>query len=461
MSILHERYVKELAENVFRGQEGTVLAGYAVGDHCFGYRTIPVEGSETTRRGRNSKPRKVYVVDETTTPWVLRVFNWFACERRSLRWITRELNRRRAPKDHRSSTPRWHHQQVARLLANVKYVGSWPWGEQQNVRDPLTGKLRQRERTEEECEQWLRHFPHLRVIDDDTFNEAQRLLDENIERHASSRRQDGTLAGSESTSASPRHLLSQLIECGQCGEKFHVGGARSEYLGCSTYRTGGLCDCKTQLRRDRAERMILEAIGERILDDPAWFDAVFQSLLNAWREGEQQLPTALKAAESELAAIESRIERLVDRIEAGADDPAIAERLKQRREERRVQRAKVDQLRKASEHRAPEPSRQWLQNELRQLGKDLATDTPAAADALRHLVGERIVVTEIRREGRQRHHLQGRFTIKSESVKEVVAATTEIEVVSERCSENALVDEIVIDVLDPSPLHGSRDALCR
>jgi site-specific DNA recombinase len=33
MALLHERYVKELAENVLRGQEGTVLAGFAVGDH--------------------------------------------------------------------------------------------------------------------------------------------------------------------------------------------------------------------------------------------------------------------------------------------------------------------------------------------------------------------------------------------------------------------------------------------
>ena len=36
MSIVHEQYVKDLAANVFRGQEGAVLAGFSVGDYCFG-----------------------------------------------------------------------------------------------------------------------------------------------------------------------------------------------------------------------------------------------------------------------------------------------------------------------------------------------------------------------------------------------------------------------------------------
>jgi hypothetical protein len=40
-----------------------------------------------------------------------------------------EPNRRSAPKDHRATTKYWHHQQVAKLLANEKYVGIWRWGE--------------------------------------------------------------------------------------------------------------------------------------------------------------------------------------------------------------------------------------------------------------------------------------------------------------------------------------------
>jgi hypothetical protein len=103
-SVLHERYLKDLSENVFRGQEGTVLAGLCVDDYCFGYTSVPIPGSEQGRKGRHAKPRMTYVIDEATAPWVLRIFHWFVAEKRSLRWITRELNRLGAPKDHRATT---------------------------------------------------------------------------------------------------------------------------------------------------------------------------------------------------------------------------------------------------------------------------------------------------------------------------------------------------------------------
>jgi DNA invertase Pin-like site-specific DNA recombinase len=46
LSVLHERYLKDLSANVFRDQEGTVLAGLCVGDTCFGYTSVPIPVSE-------------------------------------------------------------------------------------------------------------------------------------------------------------------------------------------------------------------------------------------------------------------------------------------------------------------------------------------------------------------------------------------------------------------------------
>ena len=82
MALLHERYIKELSANVFRGQEGAVLAQFSVGDYRFGYTSVPVPGTEAGRKGRNALPRKVYAIDEQTAPWVVRVFHWFVTERR-------------------------------------------------------------------------------------------------------------------------------------------------------------------------------------------------------------------------------------------------------------------------------------------------------------------------------------------------------------------------------------------
>ncbi len=57
---------------------------------------------------------------------------------------------------------------------------------------------------------------------------------------------------------------------------------------CPGYRMG-VCSCKTTLRRDRAERLILGEIGRRILANPAWRDVVVEEMQRAWKAQESQL----------------------------------------------------------------------------------------------------------------------------------------------------------------------------
>ncbi len=97
VNLIHERFVKGLGEDVFRGQEGALLADYSVGDWCFGFGSEPVPGTEKSRRGRNAKPRMRYVVQDVEASWVLRIFRWFVIDRRSICSIVRELNSRNAP----------------------------------------------------------------------------------------------------------------------------------------------------------------------------------------------------------------------------------------------------------------------------------------------------------------------------------------------------------------------------
>src|SRR5690606_6265452 len=109
--------------------------------------------------------------------------------------------------------------------------------------------------------------------------------------YAPRRKDKGRLHGSTSEQAAnhPRHLLSQLIRCTECREFFIVGGAGAGYLFCPAQKRG-TCTCKTQLRRDRAERMILDAIGTRILDEPAWRSAVATAVHEHWQRREATIP---------------------------------------------------------------------------------------------------------------------------------------------------------------------------
>jgi len=240
------------------------------------------------------------------------------------------------------------------------------------------------------------------------------------------------------------------MKCSECGSKFYVGGAHGKYLFCPGYQKG-ICSCKTQLRRDRAERMILDEIGKRILTCPAWSKAVYEETVKAWRQREDQVPAELASTERALLDIDRKISRLVDRIEDGLDDPDISRRLEHRRTERRKLVKRSEQLKQANDNRGPEPTEEWVREQLRNLGDCLKCDTPAAAYALHNLVGGEIVVTEIRQEGRQRFHLHGRFTIRIDSVTDAVAGC-DLEVDPNHTGAMARTEEIGIDFVDPNPL---------
>ncbi len=394
MALMHERYIKELSENVRRGQEDAVLAGFSVGDYCFGFASEPVPGSEAQRAGRNGKPRMQYVIDIATAAWVVRIFYWHVKKRRSISWIAMELTRRGAPKDHRSSTPGWHHDLVRRVLSNPKYRGHWPWGESRNVRDPETGQLSQEPRPEEEAERFTRHFPHLQIIDEARFAEAQRLLKENAEKFAPHRAPSGHLHGApEGGAGQPAHLLQGLIVCGACGGNFQVVSTR--HLACRNCTKFGTCACSTRLNRDRAEGMILDALGRRMLADGAWAEAAFAALLAAWQERSAERPSELRAARDRLREIRTVVDNLLGAIERGLEDPDVAERLRQRRGEERELRRRIEQLEHEEQSNPPQPTREWFHQQLQHLSDALRETGPSAAIALGELLGGAIEVEEI------------------------------------------------------------------
>lgn len=455
----HERYVKELSHNTLRGQKTNVKNRYSNGDYCFGYTSVPVAGSETSRRGRNARPRMTYAVEAAHAEWVVRIFRWFVHERRSIRWITKELNRLGAPKDHRAQTAEWHHQYVARLLANRKYIGDWSWGAMRNVRDPETGLIHQEPRTAEEAEQYRRLFPELRLIDDATFAAAQGILTENRKSHAHGRNEEGEFLAARAGVAKPAsHLLNGLIVCGQptadgvCGRTFHVGGSNGKYLFCPGHQQGA-CFCRTTLPRRLAEERILREIATRILGNPAWLQAVFTATRDAWQECRRTLPNELRDVQMALEEVTRKIGRLVDSLEGtGQPDPDVAARLVERRAERRALEARLTAAQAAATEQPLKPTEAWVRERVSQLGATLADATPAAAYALRDLLDGRITVREIVREGKQRHYLQGTLRIRTATLAAALGVRTETSVTT----DGTTCEEITLDFRREDP----RDELC-
>lgn len=452
MSVVHEQQLKELSANVHRGQVGRILDGKACGDHCLGYSTVVAPGYEEMLYRSGPRPPRVYVIDDEERAWVIRIFHWFVKERRPIRWIVRELNRLGAPKDHRATTKNWHHMLVLRLLGRRKYIGIWPWGNKRNVRDPETGDVTQKDRPPEECEKWTRQLPHLRIIDDETFQAAQEILQENRDRHHAWRDQRGRLRGRRSNADAPHSLLSLLFECAQCEKRFHLIGTNSKYFICQNYK-GGTCKCGTSIRRDLAERLILDEVGKRIRENPAWTEAVFQAVLAAWHVQHDELPGQLRTAECRLAQLETAIKRLLDKIEEGTAPSDVNERVTSRRRECADLEREVERLQNEGQVTGPKPTREWLQEKLQALGATLRETTPAAAVALRKLVGRRIVVHEVTPVGRKRKFLRGTFKITTAHVAEAVSEFGGVDAHQHTITEECVIDFRESSAFDQRALH--------
>jgi site-specific DNA recombinase len=134
-------------------------------------------------------------------------------------------------------------------------------------------------------------------------------------------------------------------------------------------------------------------------------------------------------------------------IERGIEVPEIVERLAERRTEKLKRTTEVERLRLTKQTCAPAPTPAWVDERLAHLGASLRENNPAAAKALADLVGGQIVVTEIRKAGRERCYWQGRFTI---------CTTAVVRALLKRSAEDMSAapsappsEEIVIDFREP------------
>jgi site-specific DNA recombinase len=455
LGLQHEQYLKTLGANVLRGLIGNLLDGLSVGDLAYGYGSVPIPGSEIRRRGRNQRPPKKYVIKEREAQWVRQIFHWFVKDRQAVQWIVRELNRLKVPRDNRSRGKKWGRAAVINILRRTKYIGIWPWGENQNQRDPDTGEIYQEPREEEEWHKWVRRFPELKVVEEEIFAEAQRLLDENEDKCAACRGEEGKFTGSPNDPANPRHLLQRRIRCSECGSVFYVAGVRGQYLACPGARDG-VCTCRTMLPRTLAKKEILTEIGRRILEDATWRKAVHNEAIRAWETFQAEVPSELQAAQEQLREIERRISNLVDQIEEGNAPPDVRHRLELRREER-------DQLLRHAgvlERRAkqtPQPlTTEQVDEALKNLHVVLTSGTPAAALALGNLIGD-VVVRQASRPGRKRPFLRGEFVLRARNFVRAINGSTGPETSNVPAEQSAAVEKITIVFAEPDPKYEQSD----
>ena len=240
------------------------------------------------------------------------------------------------------------------------------------------------------------------------------------------RKKNGNLCGSV-PGGEPRHLLENLLQC-RCGAFLHVCGKHGAYLGCSKV-SAGACDAKTWLRRDLAEQLILDTIGQQYLQNPAWPAAVLVAAEQGWKSLVESQPSEQDRDQRELKDIELALTRWRGRFEAGdeADVATAAARMKElSQRKRKLESSFAACASRVTTNLQQPPSLEWVSAQLQQLSAILRDATPNAAILLRRLVGGRIPVEESTHPLQKRKFLRGHFELEMGRVVEQLLDTTDL-----------------------------------
>lgn len=211
------------------------------------------------------------------------------------------------------------------------------------------------------------------------------------------------------------------------------------------------CDVKTTLSTELAEKLLLDLIGQKILNSEEWFDEVFDLLKKNHRKFQDRVPAAVAEKEQQLAQLDQKIQRLLDCIEEGNAPPDLEERLSQRRQERSELNRELKRLQNEMRCEVGEPTENWLREQLEHLGTVLQGDSAAANDALSKLIDGEILLEEVEHPHRKRTFLRGTFSL---SLVGVCAAVGAGSIESSPPTDKELV---TIDFIDDSEADQQRE----
>ena len=271
LGLLDERFLKDLANKVRRGQEGCVLGDkYIAGGRCYGYENVPDE--DPTRPGDYGRAFVRGVmrrVNSKEKPIVERIFQMYETGF-SFDKIAKSLRADGvpAPRPPRKNSVRgWSADGISAMLRNPIYIGQYIWKRTINIRDPRTRKMETRAVPEAE---WVRSCrPDWRIISDDLWNRVQERRA--MRRHIGFRK----LGGLGRTKRSQEYLFSGLLFCGaaslntpdgSCDRPITIvdSGEIVRY-GCGAHRYKGACTNALTIRRDSLEQQLLRWLTHDLL----------------------------------------------------------------------------------------------------------------------------------------------------------------------------------------------------
>ncbi len=324
-------FLKDLADKTRRGQRGRIEAGKSGGGNCYGYDVVKkLDGNGEPVRGDRT-------INEFEAGVVRRIF-WEYNTGKSPKRIAVELNKDSIPApgggDWGFSTINGNAKRGNGILNNEMYIGKLVWNRQRFLKDPDTGKRQARPNPESE---WIiQEVPELRILDDDLWQAAKarqasikkpRTDNDEGDNHFRDRRR-------------PKYLFSGLTKCACCCGGYSMISA--DLIGCSTARNKGTCNNRKNIRRDRLESRVLNALRHHLME-PALFKEFCDEFTREMNRLRMEGRASLVGAEVELRKIDRELDTLLNLIlKGGAADRLNEKMLSLERRKKEVEQFLVE-----------------------------------------------------------------------------------------------------------------------
>lgn len=435
-ALMDEFVVGMTADHVRAAHEGLLDKRLVFGTLSLGYTGTPLEG-QLTRRGR---PRMALALDPVAGPWVERVFAWYVADRVTMDEIVRRLNADPdAPPPPKSPDRVWTHAAVRRLLANPRYRGCWRYGVTETVWVSSKDYARQVKRETPLKEVYVEA---LRLVPDDRWFAAQKLLAEEAAKVAGRKPRDGD------TSSRPR-VLNGLFFCPTHGRKLYVGGVHGKYMVCRDCR-GLPAECRplfSQLPRALALRRTCEALAARVRADADLIERVTAACRRYAAELQAPDPARAAALEARVGKLDRQIGFILKNAgETEADQDESAAELRRLRKERAADQAELEALRAAAGRAVAVPSDADVAAMVGEL-EDVLVAAAGGAEAampgvvrelIDRLTGGRIDLEQAGEPRPQRGWLRGRFQYRL--VEALTARLTGVAIAADAPDADVVID---------------------
>lgn len=254
-----EQYIDDLRVATLAGQERRAAMDQCTGGLPFGYRSEPV------MVGRRDPDGYRILVDPDQAKIVVRIYELYAGGQSPM-GIAATLSGEHVPPPRANTQHRrkgWIASTIREILRNEAYVGTWRFKQKQWRKLPGTAVRRYRRRPESEVQKFDR--PHLRIIDQDLWDEVAARVKAIADKYK------GT-TNTAPAAKRARYPFSGLLYCGECGGTMIVlGGSSATYYRCADALKRGTCKNRRGVREDVVVDAAVEEL-KRVLQAPELMD---------------------------------------------------------------------------------------------------------------------------------------------------------------------------------------------